>query len=805
MAKAPFSDLLTYLRKVCAVDAARDLSDAELLSRFKVEHDETAFSVLVHRHGPMVLGVCRRVLGSGANTEDAFQATFMVLVRRAGSIYCFNSSLSSWLYGVAQRVAIKARKQEATRRLRERQRETMLTAEPLDDLTWQELLGVLDEEMARLADKFRAPLVLCYLQGKSYEQAARELGWPKGTLTKRIGRARELLRQQLVRRGVTLSAGALATVLCEKLTGPAVGATLTINTVKAAVSLAAGKAAAVTYASAHVKALADGAMTGVGCVNAKVVLMAMAIGLAVGGLGVAKYGGMVWNQEPIKTADAPQEPAADKSNANPGVPARPSLNATQVLGRGQTRLTGEKVTGVVYAADGSPASGAIVWAAKYSPTVLVRQETVADAQGQYALELEPGNWFFFARRGTQGGNGPEPKNSIEIVAGRAVAPAKIRLEDRGTFRGRLLEAETGKAVSAGQLFLDEGLVLTTDADGRFQIGGLSRKNHEAFVVGAGRRRMRVLFDTTGRPDTELEILLPQGGKVVGRVTDLDGKPIPGAGVGRYTSGSYFSSNGLFVACDAEGRFEYDGVSLLYAPELTASVPGFFEEERSALHVPEIGKPSELQFKLRPKPGSRAGATAPEGEKWRVISGVIRGPDKKALEGVLVRWGYMSNTSDIETRTDRRGEFRLTVPDQPEVLAVLPHDFKPAFPHIIDVGDQTVNVVLQEGSTVRGRVVDDDGKPVEGAHLIPTISPPRNIGMPGGYALWEAGIYTDKDGKFVLKGIPKDSRFLCFKSGLHELREVKLDFARDDNVLTMTYATAIVGRAVDQEGKPLRNF
>src|SRR5271169_203358 len=111
MAKAPFGDLLLYLRKVCGAQAARDLTDADLLERFRFHRDEVAFSVLVHRHGPMVLGVCRRVLGNTPGTEDAFQATFMVLVRRAASVSC-TGSLSGWLQAVAQRVATKARNQE---------------------------------------------------------------------------------------------------------------------------------------------------------------------------------------------------------------------------------------------------------------------------------------------------------------------------------------------------------------------------------------------------------------------------------------------------------------------------------------------------------------------------------------------------------------------------------------------------------------------------------------------------------------------------------------------------------------------
>jgi RNA polymerase sigma factor (sigma-70 family) len=155
VAKEPFGDLLLYLRKVCGTQAARDLTDAELLRRFCAHRDEVSFSVLVHRHGPMVLAVCRRVLGDAHGAEDAFQEAFMVLVRRAASISC-TGSLSGWLHAVAQRVAARARNQERRWCHHERRLDPMRTTEPLDDLTWQELRGVLDEEIAGLAEKYRA-------------------------------------------------------------------------------------------------------------------------------------------------------------------------------------------------------------------------------------------------------------------------------------------------------------------------------------------------------------------------------------------------------------------------------------------------------------------------------------------------------------------------------------------------------------------------------------------------------------------------------------------------------------------------
>jgi RNA polymerase sigma factor (sigma-70 family) len=307
MSKRLFSDLLLNRRKVCGSQASRDLTDAELLRRFRAQQDEVAFSVLVKRHGPMVLGLCRRVLGDCHSAEDAFQAAFMVLVRRAASISC-TGSLGGWLHEVAQRVAMKARQQENTRRHHERRSQPMPTTDPCEDLTWQELRVVLDAEIAGLAEKYRAPLVLCYLEGKSYNQAALQLGWPKGSVTTRLLRARELLRQRLVHRGITLSAGALITVLGEKVSGAAVGPMLTINTVRAGTAIATGKAVPGGCLSVEAIALAEHGITGMVGMKTKAWVLILVLGLAIGGAAVAGFGRLTQNEEPNQVVQALNQP-----------------------------------------------------------------------------------------------------------------------------------------------------------------------------------------------------------------------------------------------------------------------------------------------------------------------------------------------------------------------------------------------------------------------------------------------------------------------------------------------------------------
>jgi RNA polymerase sigma factor (sigma-70 family) len=232
--------VLRHLQKLSQAQEARDLTDAELLERFRRCREEAAFTILLHRHGPMVLAVCRRLLHDPHAAEDAFQATFVVLVRKANSIRK-HASLASWLYGVAQRVAARARVQAARQRSRERRAPVMSHEPPLDETTWQELQAVLDEEMGQLPERYRAPLVLCYLEGQTQEHAARELGCPRTSLASRLARARELLRERLVRRNLTLSAGLLATALTERMSEAAVSALLTLATVRAAMLTASGR------------------------------------------------------------------------------------------------------------------------------------------------------------------------------------------------------------------------------------------------------------------------------------------------------------------------------------------------------------------------------------------------------------------------------------------------------------------------------------------------------------------------------------------------------------------------------------
>jgi RNA polymerase sigma factor (sigma-70 family) len=224
--------VLTRLHRAALLQENGGLTDTLLLERFLTRRDEAAFEVLVRRHGGMVLGVCRRLLGNTADADDAFQATFLVFVRRAASVVP-GSRVGPWLHGVARRTALKARAAAARRRRAEQEagRGRPRTTPPAD--TGGDLRPLLDEELGRLAEKYRAPLVLCLLQGRSRKDAAGLLGWSEGTLSGRLARAKELLGARLRRRGVALTAPALAGTLA----GAEVPPGLALATAKAAASL----------------------------------------------------------------------------------------------------------------------------------------------------------------------------------------------------------------------------------------------------------------------------------------------------------------------------------------------------------------------------------------------------------------------------------------------------------------------------------------------------------------------------------------------------------------------------------------
>jgi RNA polymerase sigma factor (sigma-70 family) len=276
-------NVLQHLRRVLLRRDGAGRTDGELLEAFVSRRDEASFEALVRRHGPMVLGVCRRALRNPHDAEDAFQATFLVLVRRAASVVP-RERVGNWLYGVAYRTALEAKRAAARRQARERQVNEMPhpTTEPEE--CWRELRPLLDRELNRLPDKYRAPVVLCDLEGRTRKEAARQLGLPEGTVSGQLTTARRMLAKRLSRQGLTLSAGALATVLSRGPASAAVPAPLITSTVQSAASTATAPAA-VAGVSANVTALTDGVAKALSLTRLRTVTPLLLVATLLGGAG----------------------------------------------------------------------------------------------------------------------------------------------------------------------------------------------------------------------------------------------------------------------------------------------------------------------------------------------------------------------------------------------------------------------------------------------------------------------------------------------------------------------------------------
>jgi RNA polymerase sigma factor (sigma-70 family) len=303
MAGGGFTGVIQHLRRLAGLHPAGDASDGDLLERFVARRDEAAFEALLARHGPMVWGVCRGLLDDIHEAEDAFAASFLVLVRRAGAI-ARRERLASWLYGVAHRVAVRARANAARRRSRQREDVDMLPAKPADEPAARERSRLLHEELNRLPERYRIPLVLAYLEGRTQEEVAHELGWTPGTVRGRLERGRERLRGRLARRGLSLPAGVLAVMLADNsLAGP-VPPALAASTLRAALALAGG-----TAVSPSLVVLVEGVVQAMFLSKVKsAVALVLAVGIFAAGAGAVTYQTLAAQQPVQQPAQAIPKP-----------------------------------------------------------------------------------------------------------------------------------------------------------------------------------------------------------------------------------------------------------------------------------------------------------------------------------------------------------------------------------------------------------------------------------------------------------------------------------------------------------------
>jgi RNA polymerase sigma factor (sigma-70 family) len=567
--------------------SAEELTDAHLLERFTTRHEEAAFATLVQRYGPMVLGVCRRILHNVHDAEDAFQATFLIFVRKAATIGK-REALGCWLHRVALRTALRAKANAANRRMHERQVKNMRQTDFVATVVWNDLRPVLDEEVERLPEKLRVPFVLCYLEGKTYEQAAQQLRCRPGTLSRRLAQARELLRIRLTRRGLALPAGVLGAALSRHAAPAALSAPLAASTIKAALSSAAGNAATAAGVSTHVAALVEGGLRAMFATKLKIATaLLLVIGTATLGVGTLTHPALAQRQ--TEETLLPPEP-------QPQAVPNPRTENRQLVAAVAERVAPEErkattITGRVLDGEGKPVAQAQVAVSAWSkkligpewPSHLQRRLAAgqANAEGQFTLNMPAITALHFNAiyvvahspgfgLGWQSLNLERPQTAVEIrlapeqvlhcrlvdLQGQPAANVEVRLKRvwKNSPAGR---PRTWYGVNETSPFWPEPM--RTDAQGRFLLRGVDRTVRGTIEARDDRFAPHELEfqPDSSSPTGEITLSVAPAQILEGRVTEEGtDKPIAGArltGAGHAATGSV-DPVWVHGQTDAEGRY-----------------------------------------------------------------------------------------------------------------------------------------------------------------------------------------------------------------------------------------------------------
>jgi RNA polymerase sigma factor (sigma-70 family) len=422
----PLTALLRYLRSVDRMRDGADQSDSELLQMFVTERSEAAFAALLRRHGPLVFSVCQRVLRDPADAEDAFQATFLVLARKARSVRN-HDALAAWLYRVALNICRTTRLADARRQAHERQAVLMAQTGPVDQVEVRDWLPVLHEVVDRLPEKYRVPVILCYFQGMTHEEAAERLRWPLGSVKGRLARARDLVRARLARRGLALSTAGTVSALADCVTAAMVPPQLIGSTLQAVAPFATGKAVS-TAASAKAITLAQ---TAIGTMTRTKLIQALILSLMVGmgGVVLAALGRTFADRS--STAEEAAERPTQEDSKTPAVPLKETSgvrsgtfpvpkvdeDGPEVKGlRARIKLGANKFAvgdpiPVVYVVRNVSKFEQVIWHSGFWPNHLI---IVKDADGKEPLPTEFGKQ---CRQAFSPG-GPRDKNvPVKVPAG----------------------------------------------------------------------------------------------------------------------------------------------------------------------------------------------------------------------------------------------------------------------------------------------------------------------------------------------------------------------------------------------------
>jgi RNA polymerase sigma factor (sigma-70 family) len=806
--------VLQHIRELAAADG----TDRQLLERFAAAHEEAAFAALVRRHGPLVMGVCRRVLHNPHDAEDAFQATFLALARQADTAGR-QASLGTWLYQVAYRTAPKARQRSAVRWRHEKQVPPRSPGDPLAEVTGRELLTVLDQELHRLPERLRAPLVLCYLQSKTRDEAARELGWSLSTLKRRLEQGRTLLHARVTGRGI-----ALAALLAAGVGGVAVSSALAATTTSAARLVASGNEAAVVapvldLMRSSLQAATAGTRKAIAAVLLAVTLLA------------AGAGWFAWREpappadEPLRAGEAPK-PAPEK---RPAEAVAADKNEWTISGR--------------ILADGKPVAEAEVAVVSLGGVFAandyqVLKKATTDREGRFRLTVprqSRGETFLLAGKSGHAFGQQILKPAMRHQETTLALPAEQR------FHGRLLDLQgqpaAGVKVAVTRIGDRDDLSLfgppdevplwpkpaTSDADGRFSIAGLPRDQEVLLQVpGDERFAWQHLPLAANNGDKERTWTLSPARLLQGTVVGEDtGKPLAKARVN-------LGPAAINVRTDADGRFK--------------------------VSLPAVDASRELPLRIYPAKGDpylpvRQEITWPRGAIKHTV-------EVKVPRGVLVRGKVMEAGSDRPVAgagiqflpretdnpnlrpavltgyqhvaaSDSTGCFEIVVLLGPGHLLVSGPgmDFiheeigsnvlatgKPGGARVYPDGyvkldlapksePKEVAITLRRGVTVEGRLLDPAGKPVAHARMVCRLL------LSAVPALSNVDV---RDGVFALHGCDPEKEYpVMFLDSEHGWgANVVLagnQAAGDPVTVRLSPCGRATARLVDADGKPLAGY
>ncbi len=775
--------ILRHLRTVVAVEQGAEISDRQLLERFAARHEEGAFEALVRRHAPLVHGVCRRVLRQEQDAEDAFQAAFLVLARKAGEVGR-RGSVAGWLHRVAYHAALRARARAVRREQHERQAAPRESPNLLEEVTGREFLAVLDEELQRLPEDRRVPLVLCYLQGHTCDDAARQLGWSLRTLKRRLEQGRNGLRARLARRGIALPAALLALGVAQK--GKAtVPAAWTAATVRAALDLGAGTTVAAT-------AIAEAVLRGMSAARRKALGALLLVGTLIVGAGALAARGPARPGEPpppappAQVAEPPQQPAPPPEPAPEAGEAKKTALSGRVIGDYNRPLKGARV--VVYAtvyfgslsgrsqeevlgevktdADGAfqlsapePVAGhygrldVVVFAKGYGPAW---QHVAANDHEPLTLQLSSPERFAVGRLiDLQGA----PATGVKL---RPVSVNQVRTASRGRGPGRGgppgFEGEGTRRGSFGQRrFVFRGDAagrppsVTTDAKGRFRLEGFGRDQAVRLLVEDDRfaRQEIVVPAEDGGSDNELSVTLLGPRLFTGRTTagDTD-KPLAGALVRvtaiRRDEAPTATGSAAEARSGPDGRFSVNAyVGDQYFVEVfpPAGEP-YLGASRSA-DWPRGTAKQEMNFALKRGVLVRGAVVEPGGKRpvaSATVAVIAPGETRPRLPLPMLYFLGQRHYTGAD------GRFEVVAPVGPSRLVVTgpepnyvyqtiteqelqtgkPGGEVRCFHAVVPLdlrakdGPKDVKAELRRAVTVKGRVVGPDGEPVPSAEIaVPT--------------------------------------------------------------------------------------